>query len=47
MPGPAVVPAGQDVAITLTTTGASAHNDNIDELHVHTGDCQAGQLTVQ
>jgi nitrite reductase (NO-forming) len=37
------IPANTEVTVTLVNKGAIAHNFNIDELNVHSGDVQPGQ----
>jgi plastocyanin len=37
------IPANTDVTVTLVNKGATAHNFNIDQLNVHSGDIQPGQ----
>jgi plastocyanin len=37
------IPANTDVTINLVNKGVTAHNFNIDQLNVHSGDYSAGQ----
>lgn len=40
------IPAGTDVTIELPNNGAAAHNFNIDELGIHSGDVAPGAATT-
>ncbi len=40
------IPAGTDVTITLTNSGAAVHNFNVDELGVQSGDVDPGGTTT-
>jgi len=42
-PKEVTIPANTDVTVKLVNKGATAHNFNIDQLNVHSGDIQPGQ----